>query len=60
MSELTIENAVCYVCGDGFDESDWIVPLPTFRADEWDGEHQLASNQRRDTVVHLRCLADRD
>jgi hypothetical protein len=52
-------DAVCYVCGEGFRASDWIVPLPTFRAGEWDGEHQLVSNQRRDTVVHLRCLVDR-
>ena len=54
-----VDDGLCYVCGEGFRASDWIVPLPTFRAGDWSGEHQLVSNQRRDTVVHLRCLVDR-
>jgi hypothetical protein len=55
-----LDDAVCYACGEGFDAADWIVPLPTFRASEWTGEHPLHSDARRDTVVHLRCLIDRE
>lgn len=49
----------CYACGEAFTDSDWIVPLPTFRAGEWDGQFVLDADSQLETVVHLSCLTDK-